>query len=80
MDDNPCKAYVTTLLESSNHTRQVRLINKTPVLLDQSKFQDENGEELMDVESVLRKGEEAFKLADFQSAYNIYTFGIEKVR
>ena len=34
----------------------------------------------MDVESVLRKGEEAFKLEDFPSAFNIYTFGMEKIR
>ena len=44
------------------------------------KFQDENGQEFMDVESVLKKGEEAFKLEDFASAFNIYTFGIEKIR
>jgi hypothetical protein len=35
---------------------------------------------LKDVEAVLRKAEESFKLEDFQSAFNLYTFGIEKIR
>jgi hypothetical protein len=43
-------------------------------------FQDENGDGLTDVESILRKGEEAFKVEDFQSAFNIYTYGLENVR
>ena len=41
---------------------------------------DDNGEELTDVESVLKKGEKIFKLGDYQSAHNIYTYGLEKLR
>jgi len=32
------------------------------------------------IEAVLKKGEEFFKLGDFQSSCNIYTFGIEDIR
>lgn len=60
------------------------------VLVDLSYFQFENKyrkkatvddeSDPTNIEAVLKKGEEFFKLGDFQSSCNIYTFGIEDIR